>query len=384
MPAEWASHSQCWLLWPVRTDNWRDSCKPAQEAFWTVAVAISQFEPVTIAAAPVSVADIEQRIQQLTNLVARDSVTVHNINRTLHPIRVISMEYDDCWMRDVGPTFLVRVDRDRDTSNDSEIAAVDWAFNAWGEKYSSWAMDDQVAGKVIQDTNTETSFRTDFILEGGSIHVDGEGTVLTTEQCLLNKNRNPHLSKEQITTYLLDYLGAEKVIWLPRGLTADHDTDGHIDNICCFAQPGVVLLSWTDTETDEFYDICREAYDVLTNTTDARGRYIKVIKLPIPEPMYYSESDCAGLQPTSLCYGGNDEDSSSYLRQVGERLAASYVNFYVANGGIVCPKFGQPSDEVAFSILKEAFPKHQVVQVLGKDILLGGGNIHCITQQQPK
>ena len=162
-----------------------------------------------------------------------------------------------------------------------------------------------------------------FVLEGGSIHVDGEGTVLTTEECLLNTNRNPHLTKDKIEKYLLDYLSVEKVIWLKNGLTGDVDTNVHIDNICCFTSPGNVLLSWCDDPNDEQYHISRAAYDVLSTTKDAKGRNLIVHKMPIPPPMYYSEQDCSSL---ARIYG------IFPLRVAGERLAASYVNFYLPNG----------------------------------------------------
>lgn len=215
-------------------------------------------------------------------------------------------------------------------------------------------------------------FVADFILEGGSIHVDGDGTCLTTEECLLNSNRNPHLTKAQLETHLFEYLNVSKVIWLPRGLTADEDTNGHIDNFCCFVKPGKVLLAWTDDPTDEQYEISRTALAILEAETDASGRSLEVVKIPIPKKMYYT-------QDILDTYG----EASSTSRIVGQRLAGSYVNFLIVNGGIVFPTFDCEEDAVATQILQECFPDRIVVGVPGKEILLGGGNIHCITQQHP-
>lgn len=166
--------------------------------------------------------------------------------------------------------------------------------------------------------------------------------------------------------------GAEKVLWLPRGLAADEDTNGHVDNMACFSRPGKVLLAWTDDPDDEHHARCRDSLTLLESESDARGRHLLVTKVPIPPPMYYTEEDCEGLDP-----------SAGICRQPGERLAASYINFYMANGGIVCPGFGCAADEVALGVLRKAFPDRRVLQVPGREVLLGGGNIHCITQQQP-
>ena len=210
----------------------------------------------------------------------------------------------------------------------------------------------------------------------GSFHVDGEGTVLVTEECLLNPNRNPLLTKLEIEQHLLNYLGAEKVIWLPLGLFGDEDTNGHIDNFCCFFKPAHVLLAWCDDESDPQYEISRNALHILEGSTDAHGRSLTVVKLPIPAPMTYDPSDCEGLH-------GLGDGSERLLRTPGSRLAASYVNFYIANGGVVVPGFGDvKADAAAVRILEDAFPDRKVVQVFARDIVLGGGNIHCITQQQ--
>lgn len=352
------------MLWPYRLDNWRSNAIPAQNAFLNVAKAIAHYEPVTIGVPSMFIDQAKGMLMALDK------------SGTKHTIDLTNIESDDSWMRDVGPTFLIPTENQ--TTGRAQLLAMNWIFNAWGQKYDSWDRDDQIASRVGQLANA-IDYRADFILEGGSIHVDGEGTVLTTEECLLNPNRNSNLTKEEIEARLLSHLNAEKVIWLPFGLTADEDTNGHIDNICCFTKPGEVLLSWTDDHQDEFYEKCRIAYDVLTKTPDARNRPINVVKLPIPPPMYYREEDFDGLVETE-----NDGYTDGYMRQPGKRLAASYVNFYIANGGIVCPAFHPESDEMAAAIFQTVFPGYSIHFVPGRDILLGGGNIHCITQQQPK
>ncbi|HEV7483476.1 MAG TPA: agmatine deiminase family protein, partial [Solirubrobacterales bacterium] len=220
MPAEFAPHDGCWMAWPERPDNWRLSAGPAQEAFAAVAEAIAVSESVTMAA---SAAQLDR------------------CRAALSPaIRVVEIATDDAWLRDTGPSFVVDGHGGR--------RGVDWTFNAWGGLegglYSPWERDDRVAAQVLEIEGADR-YRAPLVLEGGSIHVDGEGTVLTTKECLLNRNRNPGLSKAEIERALLDYLGAEKVIWLGRGVFND-ETDGHVDNLACFARPGVVLLSWSD------------------------------------------------------------------------------------------------------------------------------------------
>ncbi len=210
------------------------------------------------------------------------------------------------------------------------------------------------------------------MLEGGSIHVDGEGTLITTEECLLNRNRNPQLSREQIEQVLAEHLAIDKVIWLPHGLYND-ETDGHVDNFCCYVRPGEVLLAWTDDPDDPNFERCQAAMQVLEQVRDAKGRTLQVHKMPIPGPLHASAEECAGVAPL---IGSQPRDPSI-------RLAGSYVNFLIVNGGIIAPAFDDPLDSEAEAILRRVFPDHEVVMVPGREILLGGGNIHCITQQQP-
>lgn len=349
MPAEWEPHAQTWMVWPERPDNWRLNAAPAQAAFAAVAKAIARFEAVTVC---VSTAQLSS---------ARAMLDHANI-------RVLEMTTDDAWARDTGPTFV--------TNTQGEVRGIDWEFNAWGGLngglYWPWKNDDAVAAKILEIENAPR-YRTDgFVLEGGSIHVDGEGTVITTEECLLNKNRNPNLAREAIENKLRDYLNIEKVIWLPQGLFND-ETNGHIDNFCCYVKPAEVLLAWTDDKNDPNYSRCHAAMQVLETTRDAKGRKFIIHKMPIPGPLYATADECAGVAQVT---GTQPRDPSV-------RLAGSYVNFLIVNGGIIAPSFGDPKDAEAESILKKVFPQHEVVMVPGREILLGGGNIHCITQQQP-
>lgn len=347
MPGEFEKHSGCWLLWPERPSNWRLGAKPAQQAFAAVATAIATSEPVTVAASSA----------QFSN--ARSSLP--------DAIRVVEMSSNDSWMRDVGPTFVVN---DR-----GDVRGVDWAFNAWGGLngglYFPWDQDDLVARKVLEIEGRDR-YRAPLILEGGSIHVDGEGTLITTEECLTNPNRNPHLDKGQIEILLHEYLGIGSVIWLGKGVV-DDETDGHVDNLCCFARPGEVVLTWTDNKRDPQYRISMDAYERLMEARDAQGRRLKVHKLVQPGPLYRTAAESVGV----------DAAEGMQPRPAGERLAGSYVNFYIGNSAIVMPLLDPKRDGQATRQLQKIFPERHVIGVRSREILLGGGNIHCITQQVP-
>jgi agmatine deiminase len=347
MPGEFESHSGCWMTWPERLDNWRLGAAPAQEAYAAVAEAINQSEPVTMA---VSDAQFE------------------HCRGVLSPsIRVVELSTDDAWMRDTGPTFVVDGRGGR--------RGVDWRFNAWGGLdgglYRQWDRDERVARKVLELEDAER-YRAPIVLEGGSIHVDGDGTVMTTEECLLNPNRNPGLSREQIEATLRDYLGAERIIWLGRGVH-DDETGGHVDNLACFISPGVVLLTWTDDESDPQHAISRDALERLQRTTDARGRRLDVIRIPLPGPLTIAAEEAKGQQAAP----------GSRPRHAGDRLAASYVNFYLGTRRVVFPLLDERLDDAAAELLGSCFPDREIVGVPTREILLGGGNIHCVTQQVP-
>lgn len=347
MPAEFAPHKQTWMLWPERPDNWRLGAKPAQKAFVAVAKAIAQFEPVVMG------------VNHRQFLNARAMLPPE--------IRVVEISNNDSWMRDVGPTFVV--------NKKGVVRLVDWEFNAWGGLkeglYFPWDLDDLVPRKVAEIEGIDR-YAAPLVLEGGSIHVDGEGTLLTTEQCLLNPNRNPELSKAEIEAYLKEYTGVECVLWLGEGVYND-ETNGHVDNLACFLRPGVVALTWTDDHNDPQYPISQDAFDRLLHFRDAKGRSLEVVKVHQPDPVLITVEEAEGV----------DAVEGTLPRQAGDRMAASYINFYFCNGGAVVPTFDDPRDQLALDTLQRYLPERRVVGVPAREILLGGGNIHCITQQQP-
>jgi len=271
-------------------------------------------------------------------------------------------------MRDIGPTFL--------TGPGGGRRGADWIFNAWGGEfdglYSPWDADDAAAARILQIEGADR-YRAPFVLEGGAIHVDGEGTVLTTEECLLSPGRNPSLSREQIERLLCDWLGAEKVLWLGAGGLND-ETTGHIDNLACFTAPGTVALTWTDDESDPQHAISADAERRLLAMTDARGRAIEVHRIHQPGPLTITEREAAGVRVAE----------GTKPRRAGERMAASYVNFFIATDRVVFPLLDERRDGAAAEKLAELFPGREIVGVPGREILLGGGNVHCITQQVPR
>ena len=343
MPAEFEPHAGTWMLWPERPDNWRARARPAQRAFAAVAAAIARFEPVTVG---VGCAEYARARAALPPAV-----------------RVVEISSDDAWMRDVGPTVVVDAGGRR--------RGVHWRFNAWGGLYRPWARDAAVAAKVLEVEGLDR-YRAPLVNEGGAIHVDGQGTLLVTEQCLLNRNRNPRLKREQIEAALRAHLGVWQVIWLGEGVVAD-ETSGHIDNLACFARPGEVCLSWCEDPRDAQYRVSRDAFERLRAARDARGRRLVIHKLPSPGPLHMTRREAAGIAA----------GSGIRALRAGQRLAGSYVNFYIANGGVVMPLLDARTDGAALRALRRVFPERRVVGVPAREILLGGGNIHCITQQIP-
>jgi agmatine deiminase len=348
MPAEFERHSGCWMLWPERPDNWRLGAKPAQAAFAAVATAIAAGEPVSVG---VSAAQFENARARLPR-----------------NIRVVELTSNDAWMRDCGPTFVI--------DGKGRRRGVDWTFNAWGGLqgglYFPWERDDEVAQKVLELEGADR-YRTSLVMEGGAIHVDGQGTCLTTEECLLNPNRNPHLSRDDIEEQLRRYLAVGTVIWLGKGVYRD-ETGGHIDELACFTSPGHVALTWTDDRSDPQFEISQDAYQRLRHAKDARGRRLEVHKIHQPGPLFMTAEEAAGV----------DARPGSHPRRAGDRLAASYINFYIANKCLVMPLYDKRSDAPALRMLKRLFPTRTVLGVPTREILLGGGNIHCITQQVPR
>lgn len=348
MPAEFSPHYGCILIFPERSDSWQYGAYAARKAFVKICTAIAESEKVTVCAS-------EKQYENARRMLPDN-------------IRVVEMSSNDSWARDYAPTFV---------TDGKEIRGINWRFNAWGGLYDGlyfpWDKDDKMARKLCDLYDKDMYDAGDFVLEGGSIHVDGEGTCITTEACLLSSGRNPDLTKEEIEEKLKEYLGVEKVIWIKRGIYND-ETNEHVDNICAFVKPSEVVLAWTDNENDPQYEMSRSCYDILSNSTDAKGRKLKIHKLYLPEPVRITAEECEGL----------DTMNFEPTRQPNERLAASYVNFYISNSAIVMPFFNDPADEKAKALLEKLFPERKIVGIYARDILIGGGNIHCITQQIPE
>jgi agmatine deiminase len=349
MPGEYERHAGCWMLWPERTDNWRAGAKPAQAVFAAVAAAISAGgDPVTVGVSA----------GQFQNARAR-----------LPPqVRLVEISSNDAWVRDCGPTLLVDAGGRR--------RGVDWQFNAWGGLdhglYFPWDRDDEVAQKILE-IETAERYRAPFVLEGGAIHVDGQGTCLTTEQCLLNPNRNPGMTRSDIEAQLKRFLGVRTVLWLGCGVHLD-ETGGHIDELACFTSPGHVALTWTLDRQDPQYEISLDALRRLRRARDARGRTLTIHKIHQPAPMFMTAAEAAGI----------DVRAGTHPRRAGDRLPASYINFYVANKAVVMPLYDKRWDGAAARTLRRLFPTRRIVGVPTREVLLGGGNIHCITQQVPR
>jgi agmatine deiminase len=330
MPAEWATHARTWMCWPCRIEacGGPDGLLRAKQAYARVARAISSFEPVTIAARPHDIAEAKLA--------------------TSGKVEVFDVPLDDSWARDIGPTFLAAPNGQR--------AALQWRFNAWGNKYQPWDQDARFATRAAQRSGVLV-YDAPLVCEGGAIHSDGEGTLLTTEQCLLNPNRNPHLDRQQVEERLALFTGARRVLWLGDGFS-DDETDGHIDNIACFAAPGRVIVGVPSSKSHPDFEPVMEAIRRLKTARDAQGRALEVVEL---------------AQPKNIAADWR-----------GRPLQASYVNFYIANGGLVMPGFDDPNDETARAVLADCFEGRDILQIQALDIVAGGGGIHCITQQEPE
>jgi agmatine deiminase len=346
MPGEHSPQSTVWLAWPTRPDNWRDNGLPAQAAFIHFIERLSGYVTVKLAVLPEFEAQAQSMLPCTTQL--------------------FPMAYNDAWMRDIGPTMLV---------NAAGVKrAVNWKFNAWGGEldglYDDWSNDQLVAANVATQEGVER-YDAPLFLEGGSIHCDGEGTLYTTEECLLHPSRNPDLSREDIEAQLKEYLSIDTIIWLPLGLFND-ETNGHIDNILHVIRPGEVLLTVCYDKKDPQYAISQQALEILSNARDARGRNIIVHELPMPGPLFMTEEETSGLvQPDRM------------QRVTDDRLAGSYANCLICNGAVFYPLLDVNNDKIAHLVLQTAFPNHELIGIPARDILLGGGNLHCITQQIP-
>lgn len=329
MPADWAPHAHVWICWPCRPESWgsEEAVLNAKQATARIARAISTFEPVMMAARHEDVAAVKLA--------------------TAGKVKIFETALDDSWARDTGPTFLCHPSGSR--------AAVQWQFNAWGGKYQPFAHDAGLATRIGSLCGARV-FDAPLVCEGGAIHTDGEGTLITTEQCLLNRNRNPGLSKNDVEDWLARFTGTRKVIWLGDGFS-DIETDGHVDNIACFAAPGRVIVGIPSSPSLPDAKPVKEAIRRLKSARDAEGRSLEIIELPQPRRVRFDWR--------------------------GRMMQTSYVNFYIANGGIVMPAFDDPNDDRAQAILADCFPGRDILQVEVLDLLQGGGGIHCITLGEP-
>lgn len=345
MPAEYAPHAATIMIWCERGGSWIYGARYARPVFAEMIKAISRREKVYLAVSE------KGKISALGYLQ-----TEVNEGR----VELVGIPTDDSWARDMAPTFV---------TDGREVRAVDWAFNAWGGDYNGlykdYQSDDAFAAQFAKRYGCKCYPARPFVLEGGSVHTNGKGTILTTEECLLSPGRNPQLTKEEIGEKLKEYLGAERVVWLPYGVEGD-ETDGHVDNICAFVSENEVVLGWT--EEGEQGRRCRADLEAL------KAAGLTVHKLPFPKtPVCFTQFEVDGFSPEE----GED------MREVGEKLAASYVNFYVCNGAVLVPQFGDENDGVAVRILSGLFPGREVVPVYARQLIIGGGNIHCLTQQIP-
>ena len=332
MPAEWYQHECCWMQWPTEffpinaTSSWSHFDLDKGRLAWAnVANAISRFEKLKMIVHP---SDIKSAL----NLLDKN-------------VEIFQTPIDDAWCRDTGAIFLL--------NEKNQLGGVDSDFNCWGYK-ENFEQDDKVAKFMINEANAKY-FKNDMVLEGGSIHVNGQGTLITTEQCLLHENRNPHLSKDDIENNLKEFFGVTKIIWLKHG--TDEGTNGHIDNVACFSDTGTILAMTCSDKEDTYYDLLSENLEILKTSVDQDNNPLKIVELEMSKKRLIPDDD----EPSS------------------------YINFYIANDAVIFPIFGDNvADQNAMKIIKSQFPNRQIVCLDGHDILMGGGNIHCITQQQPK
>jgi agmatine deiminase len=360
MPAEWHPHAATWLTWPKDPETWPDRVPQVKEVFLQMMAALAPNE--------------------IVNLLVDDSATEAAVRaRCLFPsaenIRCHQIPTVDSWIRDYGPNFLlsdklqlVANSRKRTPTNAKDklkfigqpLAYNDWIFNAWGNKYEELKQDDKIPAR-LQSVLKVPRFEPGIVMEGGSIEVNGAGCVLTTEQCLLNPNRNPDLTRDEIERYLKSYLGVEKVLWLGEGIVGD-DTDGHIDDIARFVSPTVIVCAVEDDPEDANYKLLQDNLKRLRTMTNADGRSFDIVTLPMPGVV-----------------GGSSTDKRNL-----DRLPASYANFYIANGVVLAPVFGNANDARAVETLQKLFSDRRVVSINCEPLVWGMGTIHCVSQQQPE
>ncbi len=335
MPAEWAPHRGTWLSWPHKEASWPGKFGPVPGVFVEMVRHLAPHEEVhiNVTGAPMA--------EEVTRLLAPLRLPEGRVTLHQHPT-------NDAWCRDHGPCFVQRTHEGR-----REEAIVDWGYNAWGGKYPPYDLDDIIPTRIAAEYGIPV-FHPGIVMEGGAIDVNGAGTLLTTEACLLHPNRNPHLSREQIEGYLRDYLGATHILWLGDGIVGD-DTDGHVDDLTRFTDARTVVTVVEEDPVDENYELLQDNLARLGAMTDQDGRPLHVVPLPMPRPLY----------------------------QDGQRLPASYANFYIGNGVVLLPAYDPERDEQARAILQPLFPTRRVVLLDAVDLVWGLGAFHCVSQQWP-
>ena len=359
MPAEWEPHEATWIAWPHNRSDWPGKFAAIPWVYAEIARNLARVERINILvnneAAEAAAREVLVSGEVLPQSAAEPGTRSGNIKFWHIPT-------DRGWLRDTGPSFVKRDAGAKAGSN--PLAAVAWRFNAWA-KYNDWKRDAPVSSELgwrlkiptwQPEVEVEGNLRRRVVLEGGSIDVNGRGTLLTTEECLLSdvQQRNPSVSREQLERLFADYLGVNKLIWLGCGIAGD-DTHGHVDDISRFVAPNVVVTAYEPDTTDPNHEPLRENFLQLKTSTDQSGKQLRVVKLPMPAPIYFD----------------------------GQRLPASYANFYIANRLVLVPVFNDAKDRVALNILADMFPERTVVGIYCGDFILGLGALHCMTQQQP-
>jgi agmatine deiminase len=358
MPAEWEPHAATWIAWPHNRSDWPGKFEAIPWIYAEIIRHLACVEPVNVLveneAAEARARALLVRAQVLPQKAAAPGSTAANVK--FFPLRT-----NRVWTRDYAPLFVRRKARSR--GRYPAVAATAWRFNAWA-KYNDWKLDANVATAIAQQLQTPVWQPTAIVnrklrrivLEGGSIDVNGRGTLISTEECLLSdvQQRNPGMTREQLEQAFADYLGVQKVIWLERGIAGD-DTHGHVDDITRFVAPHTVITAFEPDRSDANHEPLRDNFRRLTRTTDQSGERVRVVKLPMPAPVYFE----------------------------GQRLPASYANFYIANKLVLVPVFSDPNDRVALNTLATLFPGRQIVGIYCRDFIWGLGALHCMTQQQP-
>ena len=355
MPAEWTRHAATWLSWPKDPETWPERVPRVQEIFLEMMAALAPHEIVNLL---VDDAETENTVRSRCEFKGAKNIHFHQIPTV------------DSWIRDYGPNFLIRDEasakkwhahlaRGSRAGRPCHLAYNDWTFNAWGNKYVELKKDDAIPA-LLESFLQVPRFTPGIVMEGGSIEVNGAGCVLTTEQCLLNENRNPRLSRTEIEEYLKNYLGVRKVLWLGEGIVGD-DTDGHIDDIARFVGPNMIVCVVEEDPEDANYELLQDNLKRLQGMTDAEDRPFEIVTLPMPGVV-----------------GGTSTDSRNL-----DRLPASYANFYIGNGVVLAPIFGHANDSLALKTLEQLFPTRRIVGINCEPLVWGMGTIHCVTQQQP-